>query len=445
MQGPLNLLLLCSGTYEMIILTMAFHEFLTWRISLTWFALVSCLAIGGQFGINAELIRPTILGYFLALIILNTIMASRLIKVNWVLMLPIVTFLNALKYLITGFTSQLNQWLLKTDWQNPLISLNSWPIFYINFALISGILLGFFIICTLGWLAHYLIIRSNTVTIFYRAALNRHDNALVLITCSGYVIAKIYVLKLGLMAQIYTAALTSIILGGLIFYLVNKNNVWLNDVRLLSDVAHYNEVLSDHNQQLHLFKHDYQNILLSMSQYIAQEDMSGLKRYFEQEVFPNEQLLNQTIAPDQLRYLRAPALSGLIYAKYQTAEHRHVKLEINIWQTLTLPQTDQIKVVRVLGNLLDNAIDAATQADQLVQLTITQARDNVIVTIANQLPNHTTIDLKQISRQHFTTKLGHTGNGLSSIARLVNKQLTVHYQVIGNTFQAQLRLKKSNN
>lgn len=124
MQGPLNLLLLCSGTYEMIILTMAFHEFLTWRISLTWFALVSCLAIGGQFGINAELIRPTILGYFLALIILNTIMASRLIKVNWVLMLPIVTFLNALKYLITGFTSQLNQWLLNTNWQNPLISLN---------------------------------------------------------------------------------------------------------------------------------------------------------------------------------------------------------------------------------------------------------------------------------------------------------------------------------
>lgn len=82
MQGQLNLLLLCSGTYEMIILTMAFHEFLTWRISLAWFTLVSCLAIGGQFGINAELIRPTILGYFLAPIILNTIMASDSLKLT---------------------------------------------------------------------------------------------------------------------------------------------------------------------------------------------------------------------------------------------------------------------------------------------------------------------------------------------------------------------------
>ena len=441
MHASLDPLLLLSGFYEMIILMIIFREFLTWRISSIWLIIVNCLAISGQLVISAGPTIPAILGWFTPLIIFNTLMTSRLLHLDWSLMLPIVTFLNAFKLLILGSTLQFMGAHPSFAWHLQRILIDHGRIVGTNSQLSSALLLSLVVVTLFGGLAHHLMLRSNTALIFYRVIPNCHDQSLVLVSWLVYLYIRVTSFQHSLLTQVSTAALASIIFGGLVFYLVNANTSRLNNTQLLSDATHYNQVLSEHNQQLHLFKHDYQNILLSLSQYIAQEDLPGLKAYFEHEVLPNGQLLNQTIAPDQLRGLQAPALSGLIYAKYQAADNRHVKLQIMIPQPLTLQPPTQLKIVRVLGNLLDNAIDAATQSDQLVHLTITGTTSTITFNISNQLPHQTTIDLTQIKRQHFTTKSGHTGNGLNSIAQLVNKQLAVNYQVVNETFSAQLHVK----
>lgn len=62
-------------------------------------------------------------------------------------------------------------------------------------------------------------------------------------------------------AQTYMAIAAIVTFGIIGSYLISNKNSHLNDAQLLLQVSNYNELLSHHNRDLHLFKHDYENIL----------------------------------------------------------------------------------------------------------------------------------------------------------------------------------------
>ncbi|POD89051.1 hypothetical protein S101258_00223 [Lactiplantibacillus plantarum subsp. plantarum] len=74
-------------------------------------------------------------------------------------------------------------------------------------------------------------------------------------------------------SQTYMAIAASVTFGIIGLYLINNKNSHLNDAQLLLEVSNYNELLSHHNRDLHLFKHDYQNVLLSLSSFIKNDDI----------------------------------------------------------------------------------------------------------------------------------------------------------------------------
>lgn len=132
----------------------------------------------------------------------------------------------------------------------------------------------------------------------------------------------------------------------------------------------------------------------------------------------------------------------MIYSKYESAASLGVTLSISLLQTVDLPETDQVKLVRILGNLLDNAIDAATKVDHQVHLAIETTAAAVTFRIQNKFPTNDTVDLARISKSRFTTKPGHLGYGLTSIEQLANKQLNVTYKIKDDTFLACLNVKR---
>lgn len=48
----------------------------------------------------------------------------------------------------------------------------------------------------------------------------------------------------------------------------------------------YTNQIENMYSSLRSFKHDYSNIMLSMSGYIEANDMDGLKEYFDKEILP---------------------------------------------------------------------------------------------------------------------------------------------------------------
>lgn len=406
LQTSFYTLVLLSGTYEMIILMLAFREFLTWRISLTWTGLIVLQLISSQV---ATLLFPHVPLIFLWIVpatVINTVMSTRLLNTKWILMLPIIVFLTTLTRLISDGHFGL-----------PLVIL-------------------------LGLAAHRFVVRSAATDFFQQAKIDHGDYLLVLLCYGLYVAVYAYGRDLSLASKVSVSVAVSVVFGTVSFYLINNQNRRLTDAQRLNQVSQYNQLLRHRNQQLHLFKHDYQNVLLSLSQYIQADDMPGLKRYFEREVWPNDHPITDQTTPDQLRYLNAPALSGLIYSKYEAAASRQVDLQVTILRPVDLPQTDQVNLVRIIGNLLDNAIDGAVQADHQVQFVIDLTPDSVVFTVQNQIAPHDTVDLTQISKRRFTTKPGHLGYGLSSIAQLTNQAIHVAYHVDHGTFLASVTLKR---
>lgn len=167
--------------------------------------------------------------------------------------------------------------------------------------------------------------------------------------------------------------------------------------------------------------------------------MTGLKHYFEAEVLPTSHNLNKQTELAGLNRLAMPTASGLIYAKYETAVRREVQLVVVVLEDVELLDVPQIKVVRILGNLLDNAVDAAARANRHVTLTISNRnKQTAVFTVRNQIPINETLDLSVIKKSRFTTKPGHLGYGLSSIEQLTTDQLMVNYCIEDTDFVAEL-------
>ncbi|MCC6116064.1 GHKL domain-containing protein [Lactiplantibacillus plantarum] len=407
MSAVLLALSLISGGYEMLFLMIGFREYVTWRIAIIWLSLVIITMSLGEVASNLWPQVPLAYFWIIPIVCVTTFMSSRLLYTQWILMLPVATFLNALKRLVGAIMGVIAKAVAQSA--SPMllrqaIGLHSTA--DINLFLASIMMLPVIII--LGMLAHRWLVQVSAADFLQRARVNISDYLLVILFFAIYIIAYVFAMEWSVNAQTYMAIAAIVTFGIIGSYLISNKNSHLNDAQLLLQVSNYNELLSHHNRDLHLFKHDYENILLSMSAFIQNNDMAGLKRYFTTEVMPARVTLN-----------RQSGLSDL--------------------SRLDIPQ---IKVVRILGNLLDNATDAAARANHQVALTV-KNRDahTTVFSITNQIPTHEAVDLSVIKKSRFTTKPGHLGYGLSSIEQLTTDQLVVNYCIEEGNFIAELIIK----
>jgi len=435
---------LISGSYEMIMLMLAFRELLTWRLAVTWVTLVIAFQFIEQLATVVFPHVPLVFIWIVPLTILHTVMSARLLYTKWILTLPIVLFLNALKRLISGISGSILKFIFASkDLMLPRQAIGLHDL-TATVNLVGAVVMCLPMVVLIGIFAHHYVVRFATVDFFQHVKIERSDYWLILLSYGFYILAYRYAMEMSVVSQTYVASVASLIFGTITTYLVINKNNRLTDAQLLAEVSQYNTALTRHNQQLSLFKHDYQNILLSLSQYIQNEDMPGLKKYFEEAVWPNSQQVATDPNLVQLRQLSAPEISGLLYAKVEAAFERNLNLKLTILQPVEVPEVNQVSVVRILGNLIDNALDAAAQADQKVYLDVSQLPSQAIqFRISNQLPAHAETDWRKLNQHRFTTKPGHFGYGLGIIQQLTNQQLKVDYQVTATDFVALLTIESA--
>ena len=70
-------------------------------------------------------------------------------------------------------------------------------------------------------------------------------------------------------------------------------NVWPQRMTLKADLQDYTRNLEAMYNSLRSFKHDYINILLSMTGHIRNGDMDELRQFFETKIFPTKNLIDQ--------------------------------------------------------------------------------------------------------------------------------------------------------
>lgn len=176
------------------------------------------------------------------------------------------------------------------------------------------------------------------------------------------------------------------------------------------------------NQDMRKFKHDYINILSTLRIYIDEKNYDGLHTYFYDHILEanyQEQLNQQAMM--MLNNLKINSLKGLLTTKILQAQTHHVPFYIEIVEEITDIPVDPIIINRMLGILLDNAIEAAREVENgEVRLAIIDMGETILLVINNIFDEKLNIKIHEIYQEGFSTKGENRGLGLANLREMKN-------------------------
>lgn len=170
------------------------------------------------------------------------------------------------------------------------------------------------------------------------------------------------------------------------------------------------------------FRHDYINILLSMSEYIRSKDMEGLGTYFDNKILPISQgMQNNNYKLGSLQNVKVQELKGILSSKLIRAQELHIDAVVEAVEPIEAINMDSVKLCRCLGIILDNAIEEAAKCEASnLRVALVKRSGGLLIAVANSCqPNGP--ELHQIFEKGFSTKGTGRGLGLSNLREIVSQ------------------------
>ena len=167
------------------------------------------------------------------------------------------------------------------------------------------------------------------------------------------------------------------------------------------------------------FNHDFKNIISTIDGYVENGDISGLKQYIGEvkedcRITNNLSILNP-------RTINNPGIYSLLNNKYFKATNAGIKFELDFFLDLNTLQVNNYKFSRILGVLLDNAIEEAEKCDEKI-IKVSFRRENknhrAVILIQNTYTNKN-VDIEEIFKKGFSGKQNHSGIGLWEVRKYV--------------------------
>ncbi|MBP1933869.1 ATP-binding protein [Ammoniphilus resinae] len=193
--------------------------------------------------------------------------------------------------------------------------------------------------------------------------------------------------------------------------------------------------------------HEFMNKLQTLSGLLELQEYEEAKQYIIQTTGKQQKLLQFLN-----RHVRDPKTSGLLLGKIQQAEELNIKITIDPASHLNpLPkEIPSEMLVLVLGNLLENAMEALNEGGGEINVTFLDKPNEIIVIVEDNGPGIPEELLPGIFQKGFSSKGMDRGYGLHLIMNQVKQvakgKIDVHSIVgEGSTFVVRLpkHLKKS--
>ena len=204
--------------------------------------------------------------------------------------------------------------------------------------------------------------------------------------------------------------------------------------------------LEKNNNEIRKFKHDFNNIILGLDGYINNDDFDKekLKKYFNSTImnYNNNIELNDIVIA-KLNSIKVSSLKSLITNKVLVAQNNNIDIDINIEGEIIDFYTDEMQLSRILGILLDNAIEAALEVtdDKKIEMNIIQIDKTTDIQISNTFNNIGT-PITDFNKKGFSTKGTNRGLGLSSAHEIANKlNMLLNTEIDGNSFIQNLSIE----
>lgn len=188
----------------------------------------------------------------------------------------------------------------------------------------------------------------------------------------------------------------------------------------IESMKEYTSKIEDLYLNIRSFKHDYINILSSFYTYINERNYEGLEKYFNQEILPaSSNLAYEDSVYGRLGLIQAPEIKSILYTKILDAKKYNIKVTTEIKEKIDNFPINILDLVRVLGILLDNAIEASslTKRKFLCIFLFTDA-EGIYIQIQNssvQIDN-----IEKLYQKEISSKGDGHGIGLYEVRKIVN-------------------------
>jgi two-component system sensor histidine kinase AgrC len=198
----------------------------------------------------------------------------------------------------------------------------------------------------------------------------------------------------------------------------------------------YNKTLDDLTDNLRGFKHEFNNIISCIQGYMYVDDVSGLKAYLSQ--IQNEARTINNMEPLNSYVKDNPAIYGLLLSKLSYAQIKNINFNIRVFSKMDPRNIKLLDFCKVLGILLDNALEAADNSDKkYVEFLVKEDlhAGSMLIEVINSFSGSPDID--KIYEKGFTTKGSHKGFGLWELNRILgkhNSNANLSTSISGNLF-----------
>lgn len=209
-------------------------------------------------------------------------------------------------------------------------------------------------------------------------------------------------------------------------------------------LQYYTEELERYQLGVRKFKHDYQNILLSLEAYIEDGDMADLQQYYYSSIKPASDIITKdSFTLDGLDKIKIRAIKSFLTAKFMLAQNIDIHITFEANDNINDIPLDLVALVRILGILLDNAIEELAElghGELFISCLKWDAGITFIVqnTCRSDLPSP-----QQLWQAGFSTKGESRGLGLSNLSELVDAcpNVTLSTKISENSFRQELLIE----
>ena len=194
----------------------------------------------------------------------------------------------------------------------------------------------------------------------------------------------------------------------------------------LESAEEYNNTLRILHDNVRGFKHDFDNIVTTIGGFIRTDDMEGLKKYYLQLEDDCQRVNNLYILNPEV--VNNDGIYNLLTKKYYEADSKDIKVNITFLLDLSKLNMKIYEFARILGILLDNAIEASSECEEkIINLTFREDSNNSrqLIIIENTYKDKD-VDTEKIFEKGVSGKEKHTGLGLWEVRKIIKKNKNIN-------------------
>ncbi len=206
------------------------------------------------------------------------------------------------------------------------------------------------------------------------------------------------------------------------FYFLRKDMDYQKSREDLITSEIHNKTLIGMIDGVRTLKHDYNNIIQSLNGYVVTKQYDKLENHIKSLLKECNGINN--ISSIDPKVFNDPAIYGIVGSKYFLANEKGIPFEFDITTDVAGLDFPKPELSRILGILIDNAIEATTKSTNpyiRLQIRFDNRKCADLIKIYNTYDTSIDINLQDIFKKGYSSKEVKSGIGLWEVKKLVKQ------------------------